>query len=304
MTLTSMNHWYLGARPKTLPAAFAPVLVASSLAFSDDALDITLSVLAGLVALSLQIGVNYANDYSDGIKGTDDERVGPIRLVGSGLASAGSVKRAAVVSFLLAALFGLLFTLISQVWLFLPLGLLAILSAWYYTGGNNPYGYKGLGEISVFFWFGLVAVLGTYYAQTSTITMPAVLLALGSGGFACALLVINNLRDRVQDELVGKRTLAVRLGDRNTRFLYVALVWLGFGTSALIGLLYFLDTNVPLLAALGFLASLLAHKPGRSVLKGVTGKDLILCLQQTSQAQLFWAITTSLGIVASQYLLS
>ncbi len=304
MLLTSINHWYLGARPKTLPAAFAPVLVASSLAFFDDSFDITLSLLAGLVALSLQIGVNYANDYSDGIKGTDDERVGPTRLVGSKLASAESVKRAAVISFLLAALFGLLFTVISQIWLFIPLGLFAILSAWYYTGGSNPYGYKGLGELSVFFWFGLVAVLGTYYAQTSTITIPAILLALGSGGFACALLVINNLRDRAQDEKVGKRTLAVRIGERNTRRLYVLLVWLGFGTSAVIGLLYLVDSNVPVLAASGFLASLPAHRPGRAVLRGSAGKDLIGVLQQTSQAQLFWAITSSLGIVASQYLLS
>ncbi len=304
MILTSMNHWYLGARPKTLPAAFAPVLVASSLAFFDDSFDITLSLLAGFVALSLQIGVNYANDYSDGIKGTDDERVGPTRLVGSKLASAESVKRAAVISFLLATLFGLLFTVLSQIWLFVPIGLLAILSAWYYTGGSNPYGYKGLGELSVFFWFGLVAVLGTYYAQTSTITIPAVLLALGSGGFACALLVINNLRDRAQDEKVGKRTLAVRIGERNTRRLYVLLVWLGFGTSAVIGLLYLVESNVPVLAAIGFLASLPAHRPGRAVLSGSAGKDLISILQQTSQAQLFWAITSSLGIVASQYLLS
>jgi len=153
MTVTTLNHWYLGARPKTLPAAIAPVLVASSLAFFDGVFNLTFSLLAAVVALSLQIGVNYANDYSDGIKGTDDERIGPLRLVGSKLASAESVKRAAIASFLIAAFAGLLLTLLSQVWLFLPLGFFAILSAWYYTGGNNPYGYRGLGEISVFVWF-------------------------------------------------------------------------------------------------------------------------------------------------------
>ena len=302
--MTSLQHWYLGARPKTLPAAFAPVLVASSLAYFDGAFNITLSALAALVALSLQIGVNYANDYSDGIKGTDDERVGPLRLVGSKLATAKSVKRAAIISFLISALSGLLLTLISEVWFFLPLGLFAILSAWYYTGGKSPYGYRGFGEISVFFWFGIVAVLGTYYSQTQTLTSPAILLSFGSGGFACALLVINNLRDREQDENVGKRTLAVKLGDKNTRWLYVLLLWLGFGSSALIALLYFVNSTAPLFAALGFLASILAHAPGRRVLSGSTGKDLIKVLQLTARTQLFWAITTSLGIIASRYLLS
>lgn len=302
--MTSLQDWYLGARPKTLPAAIAPVLVASSLAFFDDAFNITLTALAALVALSLQIGVNYANDYSDGIKGTDDERVGPLRLVGGKLATAKSVKRASILSFLISAVSGLLLTLISEVWVFLPLGFFAILSAWYYTGGKSPYGYRGFGEISVFFWFGIVAVLGTYYSQTETLTFPAILLSFGSGGFACALLVINNLRDREQDEIVGKRTLAVKLGDKNTRWLYVVLLWLGFGSSAVIGLLYFLAANAPLFAALGFLTSILAHAPGRHVLSGSTGRELIKVLQLTTRTQLFWAITTSIGIIASRYLLS
>ena len=278
--------------------------MASSLAFFEGQFDITLSLLAALVALSLQVGVNYANDYSDGIKGTDNQRVGPLRLVGSQLATAQNVKRAAFVSFFISAIAGLALTYLSEVWWFLPLGLIAIISAWYYTGGNNPYGYRGLGELSVFIWFGVVAVLGTYFAQTSTITSTAVLLSLGSGGFACALLVVNNLRDREQDEVVGKRTLAVRIGDRNTRLFYVALVWLGFCSSGAIGLLYIVDDEVPLLAALGVASSLIAHTPGRRVLQGSGGKDLIGILQLTTRTQLFWAITTSVGIVASRYLLS
>ena len=302
--MTSLQLWYLGARPKTLPAALAPVLVASSLAFFDNAFDVITLLLAGIVALALQIGVNYANDYSDGIKGTDDVRVGPLRLVASNSKTATAVKTAAMISFLVAAVAGLLLTLHSGVWWFIPLGILAIISAWYYTGGNNPYGYKGFGEISVFVWFGLVAVLATYFAHTKTITSTSVALAVGSGAFACALLVINNLRDRAHDAEVQKRTLAVRLGDKKTRFLYVALVWIGFTSSAVISLMYVVDRNAPALAGIGFLASVLAHKSGRSVLGGSAGKELITVLQQTSRTQMFWAITTSIGIIASRYLLS
>ncbi|MEN9923160.1 MAG: hypothetical protein RIS09_674, partial [Actinomycetota bacterium] len=284
--MTSLQLWYLGARPKTLPAALAPVIVASSLSFFDNAFDVITFLLAGIVALALQIGVNYANDYSDGIKGTDDVRVGPLRLVASKSKSATAVKTAAMIIFLVAAVAGLLLTLHSGVWWFIPLGILAIISAWFYTGGNNPYGYKGLGEISVFVWFGLVAVLATYFAYTKTLTFTSLVVAIGAGAFACALLVINNLRDRAHDAEVQKRTLAVRLGDSKTRFLYVALVWIGFTSSAIVSIIYVADRSAPAFAGIGFLASVLAHRPGRSVLSGSTGKDLITVLQQTSKTQM------------------
>jgi 1,4-dihydroxy-2-naphthoate octaprenyltransferase len=209
-----MNKWLLGARPKTLPAAIAPVAVATALAGRDASL--LPALLALVVRLSLQIGVNYANDYSDGIRGTDTERVGPTRITASGLATPSSVKAAAFISFGVGAVAGLALAAMTSWWL-IAVGLAAIAAAWGYTGGKNPYGYMGLGEIFVFIFFGVVATVGTFYVQTEEITLDSLLISISMGAFACALLAINNIRDRALDEPVGKKTLAVRLGDRRAR---------------------------------------------------------------------------------------
>ena len=209
-----MNKWVLGARHRTLPAAIAPVVVASALAGSD--FNWFRAALALKVAVWLQIGVNFANDYSDGIKGTDDDRVGPIRLVASGLASASAVKNAAFISFAIASTAGVWLSLLSSPLLIL-VGILAIAAAWGYTGGKNPYGYSGLGEVSVFTFFGLVATMGTYYVQTDKITVLSFIVSIPMGALSCAILAINNLRDRPKDQLAGKLTVAVRIGDSKAR---------------------------------------------------------------------------------------
>ena len=219
--MANASEWIQGARPKTLPAAVAPVLVGTALAFPNP--NYSNAFLALIVSLALQIGVNFANDYSDGIRGTDTERVGPLRLVGSGLAKAIAVRNTAFGCFSVAAIFGLILSYRSSLWLIF-IGALAIAAAWGYTGGNNPYGYQGLGEISVFFFFGVVAVLGTYYVQSQEITFLALCASFPIGAFACAILVMNNLRDSAKDLEVGKRTLAVVIGDRATRILYLSLL--------------------------------------------------------------------------------
>jgi len=207
--MTSREIWIAGARPKTLGAAIAPVIVGTAFAGYDA--EPTNFILALLVALALQIGVNYANDYSDGVRGTDDDRVGPIRLVGSGLAKPEAVKRAAFLSFFVAAFAGLILSARTE-WYLLIIGALAIIAAWTYTGGPKPYGYQALGEISVFIFFGLVATLGTYFVQVGSISWPVILAAISMGLLATAILNVNNLRDLERDAKSGKRTLAVRLG--------------------------------------------------------------------------------------------
>jgi 1,4-dihydroxy-2-naphthoate octaprenyltransferase len=294
------SNWILGARPRTLPAAMAPVLVGSALAFWEDSFSPLIAILALVVALALQVGVNYANDYSDGIRGTDNSRIGPVRLVGQGLASAKSVKNAALLSFLVAAVAGLTMTLITQIWWFIPIGALAVISAWYYTGGKNPYGYAGFGEVFVFVWFGLVAVIATTYAQAQHISIATIAYAVGAGALACALLVVNNLRDIPSDEKVGKKTLAVRLGDAKTRFLYVALIWVGFATNLLIAFLALNNDSLPLWSGAGAVAALAAHVPGRAVLNKAQGKDLIAVLVGTGKVQMIWATVTSIAIVTQK----
>jgi len=219
----NFSTWLIGARVKTLPAALSPVLVGTALAGNDR--HWVRALLALVVSLSLQIAVNFANDYSDGIRGTDDTRVGPTRLVAGGLASANAVKRAAMICFLIAAIAGGLLAIQTSYWLIL-VGLIAIAAAWFYTGGTNPYGYLGFGEISVFIFFGLVATMGTYYVQSEQITLLSFIAAIPMGALSCAILMINNLRDREQDQLVGKRTLAVRIGDRAGKRLFIILVLL------------------------------------------------------------------------------
>jgi len=279
-----MNKWILGARPRTLSAAIAPVLIASALAGSE--FNWFRAALALKVAVWLQIGVNYANDYSDGVKGTDEDRVGPTRLVASGLASAKAVKNAAFISFALASIAGLWLSLLTSPLLIL-IGMLAIAAAWGYTGGKNPYGYSGLGEVSVFTFFGLVATMGTYYAQTEEITALSFIVALPMGALACAILEINNIRDRAQDELVGKRTLAVRLGDTKARQVFVVLLLLAHVAA--------LMTLIPT-ATLTLLLAPMSYSISKLVLSGVTGRDLIPVLGRTGKLQLMFAIVFALAL--------
>ena len=279
------NKWVLGARPRTLAAAIAPVLVATSFAGSDWKL--FPAALALLVSLSLQIGVNYANDYSDGIRGTDDSRIGPIRLTATGLASAKSVKSAAFISFFVAAIAGLVLALQTSWWL-IAVGALAIAAAWGYTGGSSPYGYKGLGEISVFLFFGIVATVGSYYVQTEELNLQIFIVAVPMGALACAILAINNLRDRGQDELVGKRTMAVRLGDKGARALYISLLV----SAHLFALLTFEPFALLTLLALPLSASL-----ARSVWAGTSGAALIPLLAKTGKLQMLFAALFALGLV-------
>ena len=211
-------HWVAGARPRTLPAAISPVLAGTGVAVYDHQAVWWKALLALVVALALQVGVNYANDYSDGVRGTDADRVGPMRLVGSGTASPGAVKRAAFLAFGVAAVAGLVLAATTAWWLVL-VGAVCVLAAWFYTGGSKPYGYLGLGEVMVFVFFGLVAVIGTSYVQTEAWQASAAYAAVGIGALACAILVANNLRDIPTDRGSGKITLAVRLGDERTRLL-------------------------------------------------------------------------------------
>ena len=275
----------MGARPRTLPAAIAPVLVATTLAGSNA--DFTMAGLALVVSLALQVGVNYANDYSDGIKGTDDNRVGPTRLVASGLASAKSVKQAAFISFAVAAAVGSVLAYSTSLWL-VAVGAAAIFAAWTYTGSKRPYGYLGLGEISVFLFFGLVATMGSYYVQTQEITWQSFIVAIPMGCLACAILAINNLRDRAQDELVGKRTLAVRLGDSRARKLFIALLLL-----AHISALAVPGENTLITLVLVPQTFMIANQ----VRSGATGPALIPLLGKTGELQLFFALLLALALV-------
>ncbi len=297
--MTSLNIWFQGARPKTLGAAIAPVLVGSSIAFYEKSFNLTISFLALLVSVSIQIAVNYANDYSDGIKGTDDQRVGPVRLVGQKLASPKSVKLAAILFFLIAALAGLIITINSQQWWFLLLGLSAIVAAWSYTGGPKPYGYAGLGEVFVFIYFGLVAVIGTTYAQTLFFKPYFLLYAISIGLFASAILVANNLRDREKDKQNNKNTLAVKLGDQKTRNLYVLLMILPF---ILVLSLFIYNsinpgTRIGATIQIQLLALFLAWSSIKPVVNKVIGKELIPVLIKTGQTELLWALLVSLALV-------
>ena len=279
-----MNKWIQGARPRTLPAAIAPVVIASALAGSD--FNWFRALLALKVGVWLQIGVNFANDYSDGVKGTDENRIGPIRLVASGLASAKAVKNAAFLSFFIASIAGLWLSLLTSPILIL-VGVLAIAAAWGYTGGKKPYGYNGFGEVSVFTFFGLVATIGTYYVQTEEITLLSFIVAIAMGTLACAILAVNNIRDRAQDELAGKRTLAVRLGDVTARRVYVSLL--------VIAHLAAIATLIPT-ALLTLLALPMSYSISKSVLSGISGEDLIPTLGRTGKLQLVFAILFALGI--------
>ena len=302
-----MNRWIIGARPRTLPAAVVPVALGAACA-----LDVPRGLgwwstegvveaagglgpiwwrvgLALIVSLALQIGVNYANDYSDGIRGTDDVRVGPARLVASGFASAASVKMAAFAAFGVAAIAGLAVALSTSLWL-LVVGMAAIAAGWFYTGGSHPYGYMGLGEVFVFVFFGLVATVGTTYAATETITRLSIVLGAAAGALACALLVINNLRDIPTDRDVGKKTLAVRLGDHRTRWFYVSLLGLAF----VLAVVAAFDRRWVLIVLLSLP---LAAVPSKRVVAGAEGMELISVLGETGRLQLVFGALATVGLV-------
>ena len=280
-----MNKWILGARIKTLPAAIAPVIVGTSLA---DQIKVINALLALIVSLSLQIAVNYANDFSDGVRGTDTNRVGPTRLVASKLATASSVKNASFISFFVAIIAGTLLAFNTSIWL-IAVGLISILAAWGYTGGKKPYGYLGFGEVVVFIFFGIVATVGSYYVQVEQISSSALLLSIPMGSLSCAILVINNLRDLNQDKLVSKRTMAVKLGDANTRIFYLLLLVLAQVSAAA-------AVSINNYALLTLLWLPLTYSAANQVLKGASGKELITILGKTSRLQFLLALTLAISL--------
>ncbi|MHA6512480.1 1,4-dihydroxy-2-naphthoate polyprenyltransferase [Tessaracoccus sp. Z1128] len=285
-----LTVWVAGARPRTLPAAVAPILAGAASAAALGHYDWGMAALCLGVALALQVGVNYANDYSDGVRGTDDDRVGPTRLVASGLASPRAVKTAAFAAFGLAGLAGIAVVALSGHWWLLAVGALSILSAWYYTGGARPYGYLGLGEVMVFVFFGLVATVGTAYVIADAAPPHAWLAATSVGSLASAILVANNLRDIATDAVVGKMTLPVRLGDRGSRLFFALLAAL-----ALVATLGFaaLTTWWALVALVG---GLLLVAPLRRVLGGATGRALIPVIQSTGMAEIGIAVGLLAGV--------
>ncbi|MGF0312910.1 1,4-dihydroxy-2-naphthoate polyprenyltransferase [Rhodococcoides fascians A25f] len=286
--MATTAQWIEGARPRTLPNAIAPVLVGTGAAVSLDAGVWWKALLALIVSLALIVGVNFANDYSDGIRGTDDDRVGPLRLVGSKAASAGAVKRAAIGCFAVGAVAGLALAATSAWWLVI-VGLVCIAGAWYYTGGSKPYGYSGFGEIAVFVFFGLVAVLGTQFVQAEQIDWAGVLAAVAVGSFSSAVLVANNLRDIPTDTESGKLTLAVRLGDARTRYLHLALLVVPFAMTVV------LIARTPW-ALVGLLALPFAARANSPVRKGAHGFELIPALRDSGLAMLVWGASTGVAL--------
>lgn len=289
MKSSKLTLWVEGARLRTLPLAIAPVAIGAGAADSVQAFDLTLTLLALAVALSLQIGVNFANDYSDGIRGTDDYRVGPLRLTGSKSVKPEAVKLAAFAFFGLAAVSGLAIVLITGFYWLIAVGVAAIVAAWFYTGGKSPYGYAGLGELAVFVFFGLVATIGTAFIQIGFIEFNAVLGGIASGLFASAVLMVNNIRDIETDKLASKKTLAVMLGKKSATALYLLMIWLPFLILAFFVLLY------PA-TLMGFFALLLVFPATMIVLSAKTAKELILVLKLTSFASLAYALSLSAGL--------
>ena len=289
MKSKKLKLWVEGARLRTLPLAIAPVAIGAGAADSVQAFDLTLSALALAVALFLQIGVNYANDYSDGIRGTDDYRVGPLRLTGSKSVRPEAVKLAAFAFFGLAAASGLAIVLITGMFWLIAVGLAAIVAAWFYTGGKNPYGYAGLGELAVFVFFGLVATIGTTYVQVGFIEFNAVLGGIASGLFASAVLMVNNIRDIETDNLASKKTLAVMLGKKAATGLFLVMIWTPFVILSFFTLLY------PA-TLMGFSSLLLVAPATLIVLTAKTAKELILVLKLTSFASLAYALALAAGL--------
>ncbi|MGI5168312.1 1,4-dihydroxy-2-naphthoate polyprenyltransferase [Spirillospora sp. CA-253888] len=286
--MATLSQWVAGSRPRTLPASLVPVVVGTGVAIGEGHAVWWRAALAAFVALILQIGVNYSNDYSDGVRGTDEDRVGPLRLVGSGVAKPKQVLVAALLCFALAGVAGLVLAAVTSWWLLL-IGAAAILAAWFYTGGKTPYGYRALGEVSVFVFFGLVAVVGTVYVQTETLPWEAWAAAVPVGLLACAMLVVNNLRDIPTDRESDKRTLAVLLGDKWTRILYSACISLPY-------------TFVLALAAphpwvlLALLSAPLSVPPTQKVLNGANGPYLIPVLGETGRLQMVYGVLLAVGL--------
>lgn len=283
--MISRSPWWIGARPKTLPAAIAPVVVAT--AYAGDEWDPLKAIAALIVAVALQVAVNYANDYSDGIRGTDSERVGPTRLVASGLATAKSVKRAAFISFAIAMVAGTYLALTTSLWLFL-IGALAIAAAWGYTGGEKPYGYRGLGELSVFIFFGLVATLGSFYVQTESIDSSITRFGIAMGAIACCILLLNNIRDLTGDEISGKRTLSVRIGAQASTLFYSLLMMIAL-------VVFLLTVEVPW----NFLA-LLLFPLLFAIRREISSQRLIRALEFTGKFQMVFALLLALALILSR----
>ncbi len=287
--MASITDWVTGARVRTLPLAFSPVILGSAIAYSIDGFDPLIALLALSVAVFLQLGVNFSNDYSDGVRGTDEFRVGPQRLTGSGAVEPRKVLRVALVFFALAAVSGLVIVVLTAQWWLLLIGALAILAAWYYTGGKDPYGYAGLGELSVFIFFGPVATLGTSFAQTLVFQPDAVMAGIGLGSIASAVLVTNNIRDIETDRQAGKRTLAVFMGSKASKSLYLFLIWLPM----IITLPYVLAYPATILS---WLVLLLVIPLSLLVPTAKGPKELILALKLTSYTSVAWAVTLAIGI--------
>ena len=286
--MAEAREWLAGTRPRTLPAAVVPVLIGSGVAFGYARFSWWRALLALVVALALQVGVNFANDYSDGVRGSDERRVGPVRLVAAGLAPPRQVLGAAFGCFAVAGVAGLALAAVTSWWL-LAVGAACIAAAWFYTGGPRPYGYNGLGEVFVFACFGVVAVAGTAYVQMSALSWLGLAAAVPAGLLACALLMVNNLRDIGTDTLAGKRTLAVTLGDARSRVAYVLMLLVPFGLAALLA--FFRPVTLVTVAALP-----LARLPIRSVRAGASGPALIRTLGQTGRLQLAFGIAFTIGL--------
>ena len=289
----SINLWIQGARPKTLPAAIAPVVVGAACAQLESSTQNNWlnAVFALAVSLALQVAVNYANDYSDGIRGTDKNRVGPLRLVGSGAKKPADVKKATFLAFGVAAVFGFVLAATTTWWLLL-VGVLCFLAGWFYTGGKHPYGYLGFGEVFVFIFFGVVATMGTTFVINEQLTLVSFLASVVVGCLACALLAVNNLRDIAGDQISNKKTLAVRIGEPGARKFYISLFIVAGFAVTLIALSY----SAALIAMLGLAV---AVKPIKRVYAGATGADLIDVLVLTGRVQILVAISLSVGLLIS-----
>ena len=289
--MASVKDWLEGARIRTLPASIAPVIIGGGITFAMGRFSILLTLLAAGVALFMQIGVNFANDYSDGVRGTDEYREGPPRLTGGGKAAPGMVKVAAFVSFGIACAFGIALVWLSGYWWLLALGAAALLAAWFYTGGKHPYGYAGLGELFVLIFFGYMATIGTVYTQTGKAPLAAWLLATGIGLIACALLMVNNIRDIPSDAKAGKRTLAVRLGEKKARWAYYALLAVPVVLASAMNLWGY-QVLFGMLAMLVWVIYL-----SRPVVNGAKGAALLPVLRNTGLFELVYAVVVAAGLV-------
>lgn len=294
--MATLSQWVSGARLRTLPIVIAPVVIGTAAAVGETAqFHWARFVLALLVGLLLQVGVNYSNDYSDGIRGTDDERVGPLRLTGSKLAEPKQVRNAAFGCFGLAAIFGLLLVIVSGSWPLLLVGVAAIFAAWGYTGGKNPYGYRGWGDVYVFIFFGLVATMGSTYTQIGQITLASLLGAIGTGLIGCALLMANNIRDIPTDSEVGKITLAVRLGESNARLSYVLML----AIAIVLPLVLTADNHWMWLILLTFVP---AAAPAWVILRETNLAKLVIVLKQTGVVNIVYAALFAVAMILQTWL--